>query len=130
MSTVSRMTHGPTNQRDYYGTRACPRCNHIYRAALNIDRDEVCPTCKKTEEKEDRRKRLGFRENASGNAFWWTVVADPSGEFRVGAKFEAGDFRESEKMGNWPVGMVFKFKSHLYQIDNGGNARWIGKADD
>lgn len=94
-----------TANRDYYNLRACPKCSRIYQAAVHIPNDAVCPKCKEENDAEERKSRRSAPRGAPCK--YITVVADPTGDFQPGRRFETQDWRVSLSAGAWPVGAVF-----------------------
>ena len=106
------------SDRPYYGERACPRCNRIHLAPFQTEPDDVCPACKAAEPKE-RKRRPGAHAFA-GNCVYFTVLHDPSGDFRTGAAFETQQFMAGVNICIWPAGMALQRENDIFVVGENG----------
>ena len=57
------------------------------------------------------------RREAASYMTYFTVRADPSGDFRRGAQFGSVSFRDGLREGIWPVGMVVERLGKRYVVE-------------
>lgn len=117
-------THQPAENTN---RRFCshPGCKRIYTAGSNDG--GYCPEHRRLyEDMHDEPGHYGVRSAFSqGPAKFWSVIADPSGDFRPGVRFDSNSFAATLRAGFWPDGMIFEHDGTRYtvrgeRIESGG----------
>lgn len=88
----------------------CQECGEVF--STHGTNAKYCPVCApiklaEVQHVDSRYVRIGSQSH-NWDTLHYEVVADPSGDFRVGARFGRDAVLASLRLGTWPVGMQLR----------------------